>query len=83
MRLKYLLSNEPPCTRTAWFIQSVVEGPGGVRGALAELLRQPSTRLGTGIIQLVYYRSQISQLFCYHFYCLVLLVLEQVQGNLN
>ena len=37
MRLKYLLSNELPYTRPAWFILSEVEGSGGVRGALATI----------------------------------------------
>jgi hypothetical protein len=34
---------EPPYTRPAWFILSIVEGYGGVMGALRHLMAEPST----------------------------------------
>jgi hypothetical protein len=43
---------EPPYTGPAWFILSIVEGYGGVRGALATFGSQPSTRLPAGIYSL-------------------------------
>jgi hypothetical protein len=36
---------EPPYTRPAWPVLSKVEGYGGVRGALRQLMAEPSTRL--------------------------------------
>lgn len=44
---------EPPYTRPAWFILSEAEGFGGVRGAVRQLLADPSTRLYTVYILII------------------------------
>ena len=50
-----VMDYEPPYTRPAWFILREDEGYGGVRpvfrqgrGALRQLMAEPSTRLATG-----------------------------------
>jgi hypothetical protein len=44
---------EPPYTRPAWPVLSKVEGYGGVRGALRQLMAEPSTRLAAGFITIL------------------------------